>query len=461
MSSRFEPEASCIDKCMIAALEGNDYSSVIQFNSNLLYDPQTVNLNDNDQWHGHWGTLIPFVRACQKIGPPERPLPEPNDLRVPNLWPRSDEDLCIGPNPTKHSWVQKILKYWIMTEEEANRNMIKFVGSTSSIGQTGLSNYERERSRVDKDSSVSRISPYLRYGLLSPRSLFYAVEGVKICLPKDATKTFGRRLFWRDLAYFQLQTFPSMHTQSIRLHYDQHEWTNDSSQKLFRSWCVGMTGYPMVDAAMRELWETGWMHQSMRMVVASFLVEFMGLDWRLGHRWFHDTLADADLAINSMMWQNAGKSGIDQWNFVNRPDEGSSRDPSGSWTRRWIPELKALPSKYLIKPWNAPLELLESNGVELGITYPYPIIPPDKLKESLQLSRQRTLVMRRANLHCNDAGGYDLITLPNGTKTRIFTRKDYRLDSAGQPIPQTVANPNNNQPRKVVSTKKKRRKDQR
>ena len=127
----------------------------------------------------------------------------------------------------------------------------------------------------------------------------------------------------------------------IRRHYASHAWSADTPSRL-RAWQQGRTGYPMVDAGMRCLYATGWMHQSVRMVVASFLVEYLGVSWVAGARWFHETLVDADLAINSMMWQNAGRSGIDQWNFVLSPETGS-QDPSGSFCRKWLPELARLP----------------------------------------------------------------------------------------------------------------------
>ena len=136
-------------------------------------------------------------------------------------------------------------------------------------------------------------------------------------LPREQVKTFARRLHWRDLASFHLSVFPEMPWRPIRAHYASHEWSGDASA--LRAWQRGNTGFPMVDAGMRCLYATGWMHQSVRMVVASFLIEYLGISWVDGARWFHDTLVDADLAINSMMWQNAGRSGIDQCATAHRP----------------------------------------------------------------------------------------------------------------------------------------------
>jgi len=166
----------------------------------------------------------------------------------------------------------------------------------------------------------------------------------------DEKKTFSRRLFWRDLAYFQLFHFPLMRDRSIRSHYDDTQWVSDTEGvRRFEAWKQGRTGYPLVDAGMRELYSTGWMTQSIRMVVASFLTEYLRVKWVKGCDWFHYTLADSDSAINAMMWQNASRSGIDQWNFVMSP-VAASQDPSGDYTRRWVPELAHLPTPFLHRP---------------------------------------------------------------------------------------------------------------
>lgn len=163
-----------------------------------------------------------------------------------------------------------IRESWVITEQSALDQMYEYVCAK-------LQYYEDSRSRADV-LYVSKLSPYLRWGQLSPRALYYAVK--ESGLRKEALKTFGRRLFWRDLSYFQLHTFPDMTHVSIRRHYEGHEWNVD--QVKFNAWKRGMTGFPMVDAGMRELWITGWMHLSVRMIAASFLTEVLDLDWRLG-----------------------------------------------------------------------------------------------------------------------------------------------------------------------------------
>ena len=294
MNTRFEPKARILDTYIIESLQLKGMK-VNTYNANLLYDPQDVSLTlTGGKWTGHWGTLMPFLNTCKKIGLPPKPLGTPENLALPEDFKADVESQSQEPvvDASMELWAKKIKDSWIVTESQAEVLMLHF------LHNGGLANYESQRSRVDKENSVSHLSPYLRHGLLSPRALYWGIEEAPFT--KEQKKTFGRRLHWRDLAYYQLTTFPEMSSKSIRSHYDTQRWNAPENVK---AWQQGQTGYPMVDAAMRELHATGWMHQSMRMVVASFLVEFMGLDWRYGFKWFHDTLVDADVAINSMMWQ--------------------------------------------------------------------------------------------------------------------------------------------------------------
>ena len=181
-----------------------------------------------------------------------------------------------------------------------------------------------------------------------------------------------------------------------------------------------------------DRYATGWMHQSVRMICASFLVEFLGHSWVDGARWFHETLVDADLAINSMMWQNAGRSGIDQWNFVMSPENGS-QDPTGAYVRQWVPELARLPNKHLHTPWRAPAAVLEQAGVVLGETYPHRVV--SDLDSAREQTVARLIATRASALDFNDAGGYDLITLPSGHRTRVFTKQEFRLSADGTSKP--------------------------
>jgi len=279
----------------------------------------------------------------------------------------------------------------------------------------------------------SKLSAYLRWGQLSPQDIYWEVK--KTGLSEEVVQTFERRLFWRDLAYFQLNAFPEMREKPIRTHYAKMAWSQDG--QMLSKWQQGQTGYPLVDATMRELWSTGWSQQNMRMLAASFLTEFCNIDWVQGARWYEDNLVDADIAVNSMMWQNAGRSGIDQLNFVISPDNGQSQDPSGDYVRRWVPELKDLPDKFLHRPWEAPPEVLSAAGLQLGSNYPERCI--ENLSEARAACTAATLEMRRmvADTQWNDKDGYDIIVLPDGHVSKVFTRKDLRLTRDGKPAPAT------------------------
>ena len=415
--------------------------------SSLLYDPVELSLSSGFNG-GHWGTLMPFLKGCKKqLDEPRQPIQKHETfallerMKGPIHWPTGIdvEDLNMGIVNGKEKWHLPILQKFSMSEDRAMEDMEAFM-------KNGFRFYEIERSRADLSDSTSVLSPHLRIGTLSPNELYYKVENS--ALPYEQKKTFSRRLFWRELAYYQLLNFPKMCNSSIRCHYDNTEWcTGDEGDKRFEAWKTGQTGYPIVDAGMRELYHTGWMTQSVRMVVASFLTEYLRINWIKGCEWFHFTLADADRAINAMMWQNAGRSGIDQWNFVMSP-VAASQDQTGEYTKKWVPELSNLDKPILHKPWEAPDEVLSRAGVILGETYPHRIIVD--LKTERAKSVENVLTMRRNSQDYNDKKGYDLITLPDGSKTTVFTKKEYRIDGKDKSVPVTV-------PRNEINRKGKTR----
>lgn len=442
-NKEFTPEGRERDAIREAALRDIGIQVYVS-QSSLLYDPDLIELSSG--FHGgHWGTLMPFLKNCKKqFGEPPTPTPYHDTFRLLqetnqpmlslSLTNIDDESDCWVPVDSldmaiidgRQQWGDPIRQRFQMSTEAAYEAMEGFVTK-------GIARYEKERSRADIPASTSELSPHLRFGTISCNELYWRIESSG--LGYDKLKTFSRRLFWRDLAYFQLKCFPNMRTKSIRTHYDKTAWIGgQEEERRFNAWRRGQTGYPLVDAGMRELWETGFMTQSIRIVVASFLVEYLRVNWTKGCEWFHYTLADADSAINAMMWQNAGRSGIDQWNWVSNPQaKPASQDPTAVYTRRWVPELARLPTSSLVhRPWEAPYEVLEEAGVILGETYPKRIV--EDLTTELQLSVESTLATRRASQEFNTDRGYDLIELPNGEKTVVFTKKAYRIDSHGNLI---------------------------
>eukprot|EP00941_MAST-03F_sp_MAST-3F-sp1_P001735 g1735.t1 len=389
--------------------------------STLLYDLRKINLQKGFQG-GHFLTLMPFLRSCKKSAKLSKPIDAPLHLHKVEVTVKSDSISELGLTKMK-PWEEKIKACnWNADEESAQKCSSFFISN-------GLQRYERERSRADKGGSTSKLSMLLRFGVLSPRDLYDSIS----TLPPKIVKTFGRRLFWRDLAYFQLKIFPNMRTVCIRKHYEDVEWVM-GEEKVVRlnAWKEGRTGYPMVDAGMRELYATGWMTQSVRMICASFLIEYLRIDWKEGLNWFHETLIDADPAINAMMWQNAGASGIDQWNFTMNP-VNASQDPTGEYARKWVKELKSLPTKYLHQPWKASEQELKKAGIKLGKNYPDRIVTD--LQRERRIRNNSILKMRRKHQNRNDDNGYDLIMLSDKTLQRVFTKKSFRIDRSGNVKP--------------------------
>lgn len=397
------------------------------FNSFLLNDVDHISVDMNER-RGHFGTLVPFLFACNSQPSPSKPQGAPTELPTdgPDVIPGSTKleslELCRLPLRQDGSlvdWGAAIIGEWDITESGAYAALRKFLAPAG-----GLSKYEAERHLADA-SAVARISPYLRYGMLSCRTMYWESMSAGA---KDLSTTFWRRLVWRDLAYWQLRLFPSMSDDPIRDHYVGQKWNTDKGT--LHLWCQGRTGYPIVDAGMRELWSTGWMAQNTRMVAAVFLVEYLNIHWVEGARWFHHTLVDADPAINPMMWQNAGKSGLDQWNFTMHPAEfGRRMDPTGSYVRRWVPELASLPARFIHCPWEAP-ERLQKHILQGA----YPPRCVEDLEAAARTSRTAIRDQRARRRDRNDVGGYDTLVLPRGSSlahdgraVRLFTKQDYRL----------------------------------
>jgi len=429
----FTPEGKALMTKMEKRLRKADIN-MIACQSSLLYDVEKLELSTG--FHGgHWGTLMPFLRLCQKtLGDPALHVPlnqvtqQLQNISMPSCQGVDVEGLQMAIMPPNTPWDVPIRLRFTQNYAHVQERLNQFL-------EKGLPRYEKERSRADIDLATSQLSVCLRLGTLSPHELYWKTE--QSALSKEEKKTFGRRLIWRDLSYFQLAAFPLMRERGIRQHYDSTEWiAGKEEQRRLNAWKKGMTGYPIVDAGMRELYKTGWMTQSVRMVVASFLVEYLRVNWVHGAEWFHSTLADADSAINPMMWQNAGRSGIDQWNFILSP-ETASQDSSGAYTKSWVPELAKLPKKFLHRPWEAPTDTLAEAGVVLGRTYPSRVVEDLNLERSISV--RHVLEMRRNAQQCNDDRGYDLISFASGDKTVVFTKKEYRIDRSGQVIKENAS----------------------
>jgi deoxyribodipyrimidine photo-lyase len=241
-----------------------------------------------------------------------------------------------------------------------------------------LQDYSTERDRPDHPGT-SRLSPHLHFGEISPRQIWHAVgQAARNRKSRKLDKVadpFLRQLVWREFAHHLLYHYPHIATEPLREEFGAFPWKEDAAG--LHAWTRGETGYSYIDAGMRQLWTTGWMHNRVRMAVASFLVKDLLLSWQDGARWFWDTLVDADLANNTLGWQWTAGCGADAAPFFrifNPVGQGERFDPEGAYVRQWVPELARLPAEWIHKPWEAPAGVLEAAGVQLGTTYPRPIV---------------------------------------------------------------------------------------
>ncbi|KAL2093757.1 hypothetical protein ACEWY4_011069 [Coilia grayii] len=353
------------------------------------------------------GSVSHFMSCCEQnpVGAIGAPLDAPPALPGPSTWPPGCplEQLGLARMPRRRDgttvdWAVNIRRDWDFTEEGAHARLEAFL-------QDGVQRYEKESARADAPNT-SCLSPYLHWGQMSPRWLLWDTRAARCRSPK-----FQRKLAWRDLAYWQLVLFPDLPWESLRPPYKALCWSSERAH--LRAWQRGKTGYPLVDAAMRQLWQTGWMNNYMRHVVASFLIAYLHLPWQEGYRWFQDTLVDADVAIDAMMWQNGGMSGLDHWNFVMHPvDAAMTCDPDGTFVRRWCTELAALPDELIHKPWKSPASILRRAGIVLGQTYPERVVT-DLEERRTQSLRDVADVRRRFSDYVDQRSGCDLVPLPD------------------------------------------------
>ena len=259
----------------------------------------------------------------------------------------------------------------------------------------GILHYEKDRDRPDLSRS-SRLSPHLHFGEISPQRVWQAVtrkiESSRNSQERKSLEAYLRQIGWREFARHLLYHFPHTEREPLYEAYKKFPWSR--KQDVLPAWQKGLTGYPIVDAGMRELWHTGWMHNRVRMITASFLTKDLLIHWEKGAAWFWDTLVDADLGNNSLGWQWVAGCGADASPFFrvfNPVTQGRKFDPEGLYIRKWIPELAGLPTRWIHEPWEAPPLLLVEAQVHLGETYPYPIVDHAEARNrALQSYRQFT-----------------------------------------------------------------------
>ena len=348
--------------------------AVESFSASLLWEPWTISKDDGTPYR----VFTPFYKkGCLNSEEPRLPA---GKVDLSNLYSEdlsSDSITDLNLLPT--------IKWYKSFEEEWNPGEIGAEQNLNSFLDSGLLNYKEGRNFPSQEF-VSRLSPHLHFGEISPNEVWYRAktkEGISGI--EKSLAHFHSELGWREFSYYLLYHFPDLPNKNFQEKFDIFPW--QENEEFLALWQKGNTGYPIVDAGMRELWQTGYMHNRLRMIVGSFLVKNLLIDWRFGERWFWDCLDDADLASNSASWQWVAGSGADAapyFRIFNPITQGLKFDPEGEYTKKYVPELRDLPNKYLFSPWEAPENILADAGIELGKNYPKPMV-------DLKLSRETAL----------------------------------------------------------------------
>lgn len=338
------------------------------FNASLLWEPFNTTKKDGSPYK----VFTPFYKNCNLNAPPPRaPLSTPsknkpgNTIKLDNITKLDSSIKLSALNLLPRiNWDAEFYNHWKPGEDAAQEKCQSFIEET-------LDDYKQGRD-IPAQQSTSRLSPHLHFGEISPHQIW---QNISTCNDDHNGEHFKRELAWREFCYSLLYFFPEFPHKNFAKKFDKFPWQTSSPS--FEKWKRGETGYPIVDAGMRELWQTGFMHNRVRMITSSFLVKNLLLDWRLGERWFRDCLVDADLANNSAGWQWCAGCGADAapyFRIFNPVTQGEKFDPDGHYTCRYIPALKNLPRKYLHKPWEAPENILSDSGLTLDKDYPNPIV---------------------------------------------------------------------------------------
>jgi len=332
------------------------------FNAALLREPWEV----SNRSGGPFRVFTPYWKSCLSLGEPAAPLVAPRKLVAPGRMPSGLRlrQLDLLPRP---DWAGGLAAEWTPGRKGASQHLRRFL-------KAAMAGYERRRDRPD-EAGTSRLSPHLHHGEIGVREVWATARRHATVhgRPGDTSgsEEFLRQIGWREFAHHILFHFPHTPERPLREEFRSFPWRRDPGA--LAAWQKGRTGFPLVDAAMRELWSTGWMHNRVRMVAASFLVKDLLLPWHEGARWFWDTLVDADLANNTLGWQWTAGCGADAapyFRIFNPANQGTKHDPHGSYTRRWVPELAELPDRWIHQPHDAPASVLATASADPGGDYP-------------------------------------------------------------------------------------------
>jgi deoxyribodipyrimidine photo-lyase len=313
---------------------------------NVLVPPERVRTGTGSPYK----IYTPYWRALQEQLPSAAPVPPPAQLLAPDLWPESEDLGSLELLPTRPNWAVGFEVVWTPGEAAATERLDWF--------KAEVENYSTTRD-LPGQKGTSGLSPHLHFGEISARKIWH-------CLPETGGEKFRKELAWRDFSHNVMLTQPLISEKSGRPEFEQFPWrTEQEAEADFQAWSRGMTGYPIVDAGMRQLWKTGWMHNRVRMIAASFLVKHLLIDWRRGAEWFWDTLVDADYGNNGQNWQWIAGTGLDSqpFNRIMAPTLQSEKFDAAAYIRRWVPELSALGDDVIHNP-----------GDRRPTEYPEPIV---------------------------------------------------------------------------------------
>jgi len=335
---RYEPSAVAHDKALKSKLTASGIE-VVSHPGGLLAEPWTIATALGTPFK----VFTPFFAALMSRAPFAKVIPSPGAMRwcESPLASESLKDWYLVPK--KPNWAAGFETAWVPGEESARRALLDFIDEA-------MEPYASSRDRPDK-RGTSRLSPHLAFGEISARRLWNTIAAHRPGAGRDG---FLRQLVWREFSAHLLFHFPDLASRPFRQAFERFPWSTNAEH--VRAWQRGRTGYPIVDAGMRELWTTGWMHNRVRMIAASFLTKHLRIDWRVGAAWFLDTLVDADLANNAAGWQWVAGSGTDAapyFRIFNPTLQGQKFDPDGAYVRRWVPELIDVPASMIHKPWTA------------------------------------------------------------------------------------------------------------
>jgi deoxyribodipyrimidine photo-lyase len=352
------------------------------FNASLLWEPWTVSKQDGTPYR----VFTPFYKnGCLGAAAPRAPLPRPTRLQ----YHVTDIDFAstlqeLELLPTALDWHESMTRHWQIGEAAAQLQLQDFC-------EERIDNYKRGRDFPGIEAT-SRLSPQLHFGEISAHQIWHRIEQESLHRHGDGAPHFLREIAWREFSYYLLYHFPQLPERNFNTRFDKFNWREDFDG--LAQWQRGQTGFPIVDAGMRELWQTGYMHNRVRMIVASFLIKNMLVHWREGAAWFWDCLVDADLASNSASWQWCAGSGADAapyFRIFNPVLQSEKFDPDGDYLLRYCPELRGLPAKLRHQPWQASAVQLQAANIRLGIDYPHPIL---ELKRTRERALQRYQELR-------------------------------------------------------------------